>query len=78
MPHIELERLVMAGAVDRRFRASLLAVPLQAVSEPYYTDFFDLTAEEREVVACAQKTNFQVFAEAIAEWISCRRVLSTD
>jgi hypothetical protein len=74
MAHIELERLVCAGAVDRKFRELLLKDPLQAANG-YYADRFRLTAEEKAMIATIHTNDFQTFVAIIAEWISCKRML---
>ncbi len=72
MSHIELERLVSAGAVDKQFRELLLSDPLRA-ADGYYSDRFRLTAEEKAVIANLRTSDFQTFVESIARWISQQR-----
>lgn len=70
--HIELERLVSAGAVDRQFRELLLQDPLRA-AEGYHSDRFSLTSEERAVLAQAQAYDYKTFVRFIAGWIVHQR-----
>ena len=74
MAHIELERLVCAGAVDRQFRELLLKDPLRAANG-YYADRFRLTAEEKAMIASIHTNDFQTFVRVVADWISHKRTL---
>ncbi len=74
MAHIDLERLLCAGAIDTQFRELLLRDPLHAANG-YYGDHFRLTAEEKSLIASIHTNDFQVFVEAVAEWISQQRFL---
>lgn len=70
--HIDLERLVSAGAVDRRFRELLLTDPLRA-SEGYLSEPFRLTPEEKAVLAEIHTEDYQAFVVQVADWISRHR-----
>jgi hypothetical protein len=72
MVHIDLERLVCAGAIDTQFRELLLRDPLLAANG-YYGDPFRLTAEEKSLIASIHTNDFQVFVVAVAEWVGQQR-----
>ena len=72
MPHIDLERLVSAGAVDKQFRELLLKDPVRA-ADGYYADRFRLTSEEKALIANIRTNDFQTFMEVIAAWVTRKR-----
>jgi len=72
MSLIDLERLVVAGAVDQQFRTLLLRDPLRA-AEGYYAERFNLTPEERVFLASIQTDDFDVFVQKVAQWVAERR-----
>ncbi len=70
--HIDLERLVSAGVVDRQFRELLLRDPLRA-AEGYRSERFQLTSEEKAVLLRARTNDYSTFVNEIAHWIDKRR-----
>ena len=72
MKHIDLERLISAGAVDKQFRKLLLTDPLRA-AEGYNSDRFHLTAEEKSVIANVHTGDYQTMIQTVAEWIYSER-----
>ena len=72
MPHIDLERLISAGAVDKQFRQLLLTNPLRA-AEGYNNDRFHLTPEEKAVIANIHTSDYQTLIQVVANWISNKR-----
>ena len=72
MAHIDLERLVSAGALDYKFRELLLRDPIRA-ADGYYLDRFRLTSEEKAVLSNIRTNDFQTFVRTIADWITHRR-----
>lgn len=72
LQHIDLERLVSAGAVDWQFREVVLRDPLRA-AEGYQSERFLLTAEEKTVIANVRTDDYQTLVRTVAEWISQQR-----
>jgi len=72
MAHIDLERLVSAGALDHKFRELLLHDPIRA-ADGYYLDRFGLTSEEKAVLSSIHTSDFQTFVETVADWITHKR-----
>jgi hypothetical protein len=72
LQHIDLERLISAGAVDWQFRELLLRDPLRA-AEGYHSDRFHLTAEEKAVIASIDANDYQTLVQVVATWISSKR-----
>lgn len=73
--HVELERLVSAGAVDKQYRQLLLRDPMRA-SEGYHADRFRLTPEEKAVIMNIHTDNYQTFVKVVAHWIEQERSLA--
>ena len=72
MKHLDLERLVSAGAVDKQFRKLVLTDPLRA-AEGYHNDRFQLTSEEKSVIANIRTNDYQTLIQVVANWISGER-----
>lgn len=80
--HIDLERVVSAGVIDRQFRELLLRDPLRA-AEGYRSERFQLTSEEKAVLLRARTiahgkaspagNDYSTFVNEIARWIDDRR-----
>lgn len=70
--HIELERFICAGAVDRQFRELVLRDPIRA-AEGYRTERFHFTPEERALLASIHTNDFQIFVETVTHWIAYQR-----
>ncbi len=75
MQHIDLERLISAGAVDRQFRKLLLKDPLRA-AEGYQSDRFHLTPEEKSVISNIHTNDYQTLIVCVADWITTSRSLA--
>ncbi|MBI5304131.1 MAG: hypothetical protein HY868_18495 [Chloroflexi bacterium] len=73
MSQRDLNRLVCAGIVDQQFRKLLVRDPLRAAAAGYYTERFDLTEEEKEMLSQIHAADFDSFVQAIARWILEKR-----
>lgn len=69
MSQTDLNRLVCAGVISQKFRAYLVRDPLGAVDAGYYGEHFQLTTVEREFLASIRADDFEVFVQALAEWM---------
>ncbi len=72
MKHMDLERLISAGAVDKQFRQLLLTDPLRA-ARGYHNNRFHLTSEEKAVITGARTNDYQALIQVVATWISDKR-----
>lgn len=72
LQHIDLERLISAGAVDRQFRELVLREPLRA-AEGYQSECFRLTAEEKAVIVNTHADDYPTLVRTVAQWISAQR-----
>jgi len=73
MSQIDLERLVSAAAVDKEFRTLLLSDPLRA-AEGYRANRFNLTPEEKELIAGIHASDYAALVRAVAGWILASRL----
>lgn len=73
MSQKDLNRLVCAGIVDKQFRKLLVQDPLRAAATGYYAERFDLTEEEKEMLAQIHAADFDSFVQTIARWILDKR-----
>ena len=64
----ELERLVVAGAIDRRLQALLIHDPEYAL-EAYARDGFVLSHEQEVFIKSLAIDDYQGFVDRIAQWI---------
>ncbi|MBI5303790.1 MAG: hypothetical protein HY868_16765 [Chloroflexi bacterium] len=66
--HLDLERLVSAGALDRKYRELLMRDPLRA-AEGYNSERFHLTPEEKAVLCRIHTDDYRAFVNTVANWI---------
>ncbi len=64
----ELERLVVAGAIDRQLQA-LLIHDLEYALEAYARDHFVLPLEQKVFIKSLAIDDYQGFVNRIAQWI---------
>jgi len=67
----ELERLVVAGAIDRQLQALLIHDPEYAL-EAYARDRFALSNEQKVFIKSLAIHDYQSFVERIAQWIQLK------
>ena len=73
MIQTDLDRIVCAGVVDQPFRALLVRDPLRAIDDGFYGEVFQLTGEERTLIANIHVSDFDEFVREIARWVLHRR-----
>ncbi len=69
-PHTELNRLIGAVAVSKRFRQTLLQNPKQVLEQGYLGYRFDLSPEEVDLVCNTSAEDIREFSLQLWEWMS--------
>ena len=72
MSQLDLERLICAGAIDKEFGELVLSDPLRAANG-YQGECFELTSEEKALLARIHANDYQTFIKIIARWIVEKR-----
>jgi hypothetical protein len=70
----EINRLLAAAVVSRKFCALLLSDPHQAIAQGYEGEQFFLSPDEYHLVLSAQGSTLQEFAKLLCEYIPERPV----
>lgn len=68
----EIERLVVAGALDKRLQNLLVQDPSRAIDR-YWADRFGLSVEEKAFICSIRATDFADLVSQVAHWVSQRR-----
>jgi hypothetical protein len=72
MSQIDLERLICAGAIDKQFGELVLRDPLRA-AEGYRGERFNLSVEEKALIARILANDYPTLVQAVAAWILGQR-----
>ncbi len=74
--YCEINRVLAAAVVSKKFCALLLSDPAQAVAQGYAGEQFILSDAEYDLVLSAQGGSLQEFAQRMGEAISSRPVFT--